>query len=151
MSKVNVLYKIANDLAVNTDGFFEPKGPGIGNLSTNDYIKSLGMLANSEFGEDFSEKNICGENSLAVDFYFPDEATIVEVALSIKNPNTEYEKDILKAVMAKSLKNKVKKLVFISKPGGVKKCNQPGRIAVKKWLLSTHSIDIEVLDLGKKV
>jgi len=85
---------------------------------------------------------------LAVDFYFPDEATIVEVALGIKNPNTEYEKDILKAVMAKSLGTRVNKLLFIAKPGGVKKCNQPGRIAVKEWLRRTHSIEVDVLDLG---
>ncbi len=50
--------------------------------------------------------------------------------------------------MAKSLGNKVDKLIFISKPGGVKKCNQPGRAAVKTWLKDTHKINIEVYDLG---
>lgn len=148
MSKSSRLYELANNLALNTDGFFETKGPGKGNHSTNAFIGRLGELAKAEFDHDYSEKNICGKNSLAVDFYFPEESTIVEVALGIKNPNTEYEKDILKAVMAKSLGKNVKKLVFIAKPGGSKKCNQPGRKAVRDWLKETHSIEIEVVDLG---
>ena len=92
--------------------------------------------------------HICGDNSLAVDFYFPDDGIIVEIALGLKNPNTEYEKDILKAVMAKSLGYKVNKLIFFTKSGGRKKCEQPGRQAVKEWLKETHQIEVEVIDFG---
>lgn len=53
--------------------------------------------------------------------------------------------------MAKSLGEKVTKLLFVSKPGGTKKCNQPGRVAVKDWLKQTHKIDIEIIDLDNKV
>ena len=148
MAKAKRLFEIANKLALGTPGFFESKGPGAGNLSTNKFIAKLGELAASEFGQDFSEQKICGNNSLAVDFYFPDEGVIVEIALGLKRPATEYEKDILKAVMAKSLKHKVDGLVFIGKLGAIKKCNQPGRTAVKEWLLQTHGIQIEVFDLG---
>ena len=147
MNKSVKLYELANKLASDTQGFFETKGPGKGNHSTNYFINELGTLAINTFGTDYSEKNICGDNSLAVDFYFPDEGTIVEIALGLKNPNTEYEKDILKAVMAKSLGENVTKLLFVSKPGGSKKCNQPGRVAVKDWLKKTHNINIEVVDL----
>ncbi|MEI4549925.1 hypothetical protein [Pseudoalteromonas spongiae] len=147
MEKYERLYEIAKDLASKTYGFLETKGPGIGNHATNQFIESLGAKAREAFGEDFSEKNICGPNSLAVDFYFPDEGVIVEVALGLKNPNTEYEKDILKAIMAKDLGHKVEKLIFITKPGGSKKCNQPGRVAVKEWLVSANHIKMEVYDL----
>ncbi len=53
-------------------------------------------------------------------------------------------------VMGKSVGNKVAKLLFISKPGGNKKCNQPGRKAAKKWFQQTQKIEIEVVDLGNK-
>lgn len=141
------LHEIAKDLALGTKGFLDIKGPGAGNHATNQFIYALGRLSSERFGKDFSEKNICGSNSLAVDFYFPDDGVIVEVALGLRNPNTEYEKDILKAIMAKELGNKVDKLVFITKPGGIKKCNQPGRKAVKDWLLDSNQIEIEVLEL----
>ncbi|MDO6421683.1 hypothetical protein [Saccharophagus degradans] len=147
MKKFERLYEIAKVLSEKTYGFLDIKGPGIGNYATNQFIAALRAQAIEEFGEDYSERNICGPNSLAVDFYFPDEGVIVEVALGLKNPNTEYEKDILKAIMAKDLGSKVEKLVFITKPGGAKKCNQPGRIAVKQWLLSANQIEMEVLDL----
>ena len=71
----------------------------------------------------------------------------MEVALGLGNPNTEYEKDILKALMARDRGNKVEQLIFISKPGGVKKCNQPGRSAVKEWLKDKNGIRIMVMDL----
>jgi len=148
MNRAKRLSELSNNLALQIKGFFEIKGPGKGNHSTNDFINELGRLANQEFGEDYSEQNICGDNSLAVDFYFPEEGVIVEVALGVKNPNTEYEKDILKAIMAKDLGHKVSKLLFITKPGGHKKCNQPGRTAVREWLQKTHGIAIEVIDLG---
>lgn len=147
MQKFERLYEIAKDLAEKTYGFLDTKGPGIGNHATNQFISALGAKATKEFGQDYSEKNICGPNSLSVDFYFPDEGVIVEVALGLKNSNTEYEKDILKAIMAKSLGNKVEKLVFITKLGGAKKCNQPGRVAVKEWLLSANKIEMEIMDL----
>lgn len=147
MNKFERLYEIAKELSLRTNGFLDTKGPGRGNHATNQFIAELGTLAKEEFGEDFSERNICGPNSLAVDFYFPDEGVIVEIALGLKNPNTEYEKDILKAVMAKSLGHTVEKLVFFAKLGGAKKCSQPSRTAVKDWLLSANHIEIEVIDL----
>jgi len=100
------------------------------------------------FGSDLSEVSLCGDNSLKVDYYFAEEGTIVEIALGLRNPNTEYEKDIMKAIIAKNLGNEVQKLVFISKPGGEKKCKQPGRLAMRNWLKNNIGITIEVRDLG---
>ena len=147
MNKHEKLFELAQNLAKKTYGFLETKGPGIGNHATNQFISQLVALSTKEFGKDYSEQNICGNNALAVDFYFPEEGVIVEIALGLKNPNTEYEKDILKALMAKNIGHNVKKLFFISKPGGEKKCKQPGRIAVKEWLLNSSSIELEVWDL----
>ena len=142
------LYQLANELALRTPRFIEKKGAGLGNRATNDFIAELRSRAIDEFGSDHSEKNICGMNSLAVDYYFPFEETIVEIALGLRNPNTEFEKDILKAVMARSMGNAVSRLVFLSKPGAIAKCNQPGRLAVKEWVQFTHGISLEVHELG---
>ena len=65
----------------------------------------------------------------------------------MKNSNSEYEKDILKAIMAKSCDYDVGKLIFICKPGGVKKCDSPSRLAMKEWLRKSHQIELEVIDL----
>ena len=89
------LYAIASSIAHETDSFFDTKGPGAGNLSTNQFIDLVRSRAEQAFGEDYSEQKICGDNSMAGDFYFPEEQTVVEIALGIKNPNTEFEKDIL--------------------------------------------------------
>ena len=47
-----------------------------------------------------SECKLCGETSFAVDFYLREEATIVEIALGLPNPATEFEKYELVVVLA---------------------------------------------------
>ncbi len=58
MDRINTLYNLANELAITTTGFFETKGPGKGNDSTNDYIKELGKQAIRTFDNDYSEKQL---------------------------------------------------------------------------------------------
>ena len=91
-SKSKQLIDLAQKIAKDLPDFFETKGPGAGNRSTNEFMSRLRLDATSELHGDYSEKKLCGDNSLAVDFYFPSEATICEIALGISKPNSEYEK-----------------------------------------------------------
>lgn len=141
------LLQIAKEISNESRDFQVVKGPGAGNRATNAFLAKLRERAISAFGEDFSEQKICGDTSHAVDFYFPSEATIVEVALGLPNPATEYEKDLLKAVMAQGNGYDVKRLFFISRPGAAKKCRQPGRVAIAAWAKVTHNLAIEVHEL----
>lgn len=142
-----LLVDIARRLAAENPDFQAVLGPGAGDRSTHRFMTKLRERAAKQFGCDYSERRICGENSLAVDFYFPEEETIVEVALGLPNPATEYEKDVLKAIMAQETGQVVRKLIFISRAGGEKKCSQPGRKAVKLWAKAKHGLTIEVYDL----
>lgn len=145
--KVAALIGIAKAIAASDTTFQEIRGPGAGDHSTAGFMKALRALEETEFEFDYSEKKICGQTSYAVDFYFTEQATIVEVALGLPNPSSEFEKDILKAIVAKEHGRTVERLVFITRAGGEKKCKQPGRTALKKWTLEKHGIAIEVHDL----
>jgi hypothetical protein len=145
--KVAALIRVAKAIAGSDATFQEIRGPGAGDHSTAGFMKVLRARAKTEFGFDHAEKKICGRTSYAVDFYFTDQATIVEVALGLPNPSSEFEKDILKAIVAKEHGQAVERLVFIARAGGEKKCKQPGRTALKKWALEKHGIAIEVHDL----
>ena len=127
----NILVAMAREIASSRPDFQTVLGPGAADHATGSFMAQLRERATDAFGEDCSEKKICGENSFAVDFYFEEEGTIVEVALGLPNPSTEFEKDILKAIMAQDCGNNVRRLVFVSRPRAEKKCNQPGRTAVK--------------------
>ena len=141
------LLRIANEISNQSRDFQAVKGPGDGNRATNAFLAKLRERAISTFGEDFSEKGICGDTSQAVDFYFPSEETIVEVALGLPNPASEYEKDVLKAIMAQGNGYGVRRLFFISRPGAAKKCQQPGRAAIAEWAEAKHDLAIEVHEL----
>ena len=101
MTKTKELLHIAQQIADERPSFFDIKGAGKGDKDTNSFMAELRSPAKSSFGKDFSEKRICGDTNLTVDFFLPDEGTIIEIALSLRNPNSEFEHDILKAIMAK--------------------------------------------------
>ena len=140
------LLVLARDIASADASFHSVLGPGAGDKRTHGFMLQLRDRAQIEFSTDYAEKKVCGETSLAVDYYFPEEGTIVEVALGLPNPGSEFEKDVLKALMAQELGHNVRRLVFISRPGAQKKCDQPGRAAVIKWALDKHQLQIEVYE-----
>lgn len=146
MSKVERLLRIIQEIADERPNFFVRKGQGTGNVDTNRFVAELRRRARIEFGADYSEKKICGDTNHAVDYYFHDEATIVEVALSLWTPNSEFEKDVLKALMAQE-QYPVKRLILIGKPGSVAKCNSPSRKSIIDWVQRTHDLQVKVHEI----
>lgn len=131
--------------------FFNVKGPGKGDRATNKFMKELCTRARIEFDHDYSEQQICGENKLAVDFYFPEESSIIEVALSLRNSTSEYERDIFKALLAKDSGYQVSRLLFITKPGGHQRINQPGAKSIANWVKDMHGITTDVVELDNEL
>lgn len=148
MDRPTRLLALGREIAAADPGFQLVRGAGEGDHATLSFMRVLRSAADREFGRNYSEQKICGENSFAVDFYFPSEATIVEVALGLPNPASEFEKDVLKALMAKEAGAPVDRLFFISRPGAIKKCEQPGRAAIRLWANRKHGLRIEVHELG---
>lgn len=147
IDRVASLVELASGLVEENPRFHDVLGPGLGDHATNSFMRTLRGRAEGAFGENFSEKKICGRTSQAVDFYFASDATVVEVALGLPNSASEFEKDILKALMAKECGYQVRRLVFVSRPGAIKKCAQPGRSAIVKWAKEKHELSIEVVEL----
>jgi hypothetical protein len=142
------LLALARNIIADRPDFHVVKGPGAGDKATAAFMRELRARAIAEFNEDYSERRICGKTSLCVDFYFPEEATVVEVALGLPNPGSEFEKDILKAIIAHDYGHPVQRLFFISRAGAVKKCSQPGRSTLIAWAASIHGLNIEIHELG---
>lgn len=148
IARSSQLLDIARELAAAYGHFHKALGPGDGDRNTGSFMADLRHRALEAFGEDYSERAICGNNGCKVDFYFPEEQTIVEVALGLPNPNCEFEKDILKALMAQELGHPVNRLMFISRAGAAKKSNQPARAAFAEWAKTHHALTLEVHELG---
>jgi hypothetical protein len=148
MSYLDELFGMAQEVANEKPEFFYIKGPGIGDKDTADFMSKLRVKAMKKFGRDFSERKICGTGiNSAVDFYFPEEATIVEIALTLKNAASEFEKDIIKAILAKRSGNEVKKLCFISKPGAIKRNKEPAPRAIISWIIEDYGIQVIIREL----
>jgi hypothetical protein len=147
ITKAERLLLIAQKIAEETPDFFTAIGQGAGNLRSNAFMEELRNRAKSTFGRGYSEAKLCGDNKLAVDFYFPEEETVVEIAGMLSAPNSEYEKDIFKCLLAQERGAAIHKLVFIAKPGAAKVQNQPGRLAIARFVLSRFNLQITVEEL----
>ena len=150
MTKTEKILTLAQTIADERPHFFEKKGAGVGDKDTNSFMAELRLRTQQALGGDFSERQICGNNNLSVDYFIPDENSIIEVALSLRNPNTEYERDLLKAIMAKEQGEPVLKLVFLSKPGAIKRHQQPSSVAMKDWIFNNHGIEVVIKELINK-
>lgn len=144
------LFEIAEELAATWPRFFDVQGPSAGDKSTAAFMRELRQRATLAFGADHAEQRICGANGHCVDYYFPDEETITEIALSLRNPTSEFERDVLKAIMAQDAGHAVRRLVFITKPGGVKRLSQPGARAIIAWAERAHGLEITIEEMRPK-
>ena len=144
--KGDQLYLLAQAIAVRTPGFFDIKGAGDGDRATAVFISQLRKLAQGRFGTDHSEAKACKSAGFAFDFYFRDEETVVEIALGLRNPNSEFERDIFKCLLALDDGCIVKRLLFIAKPGALAQYSSPGRKAIVDYALRRLGLEIEVLE-----
>ncbi len=147
VDRPTILIRLAREIAADTPDFQAVKGAGAGDHATSAFMRALRQRAIVAFGRDYSEPRLCGETAFAADFYFPEDATIVEVALGLPNPASEFEEDILKAFMSRESGHDVRRLIFISRAGAERKCSQPGRTAIREWARSKHALAIEIHEL----
>ena len=124
------LCALAQRIAEQMPDFFERKGPGKGDHATAALVRSLHEAARGLFGSDFSEKLACTSAGFRFDFFFPEEAVAVEFAFGLHNPNSEFERDIFKCMLAIEDGCSVKKLMLIGKPGAIARLSAPAPKAI---------------------
>jgi len=147
MDKTTELIQIAKSIASNTPAFHSIKGPGIGDHATRAFMLEMRKRAYDAFGQDYSEKKISRPTNFAVDFWFPEEMTVVEFALTLRNSSSEFHKDIFKVLLAVDSGEKVDKLVFISKPGAIKRHSEPASKAIANWLKKKYGIETAIIEI----
>lgn len=146
--KAERLFHAAQKIAEQIPDFFETKGPGRGDRATADFMDKLRKVAEGIFGQDYSEKKACDDANFIIDFYFPDEATAVEIALGLDKPLSEYERDIFKCLLARESGCQVTRLVFISKPGASQRQSAPGPKAIADLVKRHFGLQTEILELA---
>jgi hypothetical protein len=139
---------IARRLARARPDFLDIKGPGHGNLATTTFMRELQREVASALPGVKAEQRICGKNNFAFDFYLPDQAAVIEVALGLRNSLTEFERDVFKVLLALDEGCSIKRLVFISKPGAVKRHGEPGPAAIISWIKKHHDVTVEIHEMG---
>jgi hypothetical protein len=147
MKKSQQIIAIARDVAASTPDFHRVKGPGVGDKANHSFMAELRKRVKDTLGDDYSEKKISGDIKAAVDFYIPDEKTIIEIALTLKVPLSEFHKDIFKALLAKDSGVDVEHLVFVAKPGAQKRHQAPASQAVIRWLKKYYSISVTIEEM----
>ena len=145
-ARVQQLIELAATEAALRADFLVAKGPGVGDRSTSEFMAALKRKAESLFGPDVAEREVVKRAGVRVDYWFEPEATIIEIALGLKNPLSEFERDVLKAVVARHEGRAVTHLVLVGKPGAVKRATSPWYQRVIEWAKS-QGVEVTIADL----
>ncbi|MGH9351712.1 MAG: hypothetical protein ACRD2G_06080 [Terriglobia bacterium] len=150
MTHAKRLFEIAQSLVDEWPDFFQKKGPGAGDRDTHAFMRELRARAMAALGRDYYEPRICEGSGFKPDFYFPEEAAFVEIAMGFRNPASEYERDIFKAILAQNFRHRVRELIFFAKPGALARFAQPGHQAIAEWVRRTQRINVCVVEFSPK-
>ena len=144
------LFALAQRVASETPGFQERLGPGRarGNGATNRYLAALNAAVTERWPTQCQlQESVANDLGYSFDYFIPQERTAVEIALSLRNIVTEYEKDVFKAILAKQHGKEITKLVLIGKAGSVGRQSQPGPLAIREWVRQNCGIEVEVKEI----
>lgn len=144
------IFDQAHQIAKRTLGFQERKGPGknAGNGATNEFLRLLNQAVTGNWPSAVRQQEpVAPGLRYSFDYFIPLEETAVEIALSLRNIVTEFEKDIFKAILANEAGKRIKRLVLIGKVGSVKRQSQPGPSAIKAWVKQHCGVDVVVKEL----
>ena len=140
---VQVLLDIAQSEADARPNFREVKGPGAGDRFAAGFVAAVREKTREALGADFAEKGVVEGTAVRVDYWFPEEATVVEIALSLANPLSEFERDVLKAVIARADGLRVNSLVLVAKDGAATRQPRPWLKRVVKWA-RTQGVEVSL-------
>lgn len=141
------LYFLAISLANKTPDFYKVKGPGLGNHASKAFTEGLRQLAKDMFGSDFSEKKVCKDTKHAFDFYIPNEGSVIEIAFSLHNSLSEYEKDIFKCLLAKEEGLNITSLLFIAKPGAIGRHEAAGSKRIRELVWKHFRVWVDIMEI----
>jgi hypothetical protein len=145
------IFTLAQQIADRIPGFQDRKGPGkkAGNGVTNRFIRALDTAVSDNWPAIVRQQEpVAPGVRYTFDYFIPSEDTAVEIALSLRNIVTEFEKDIFKAILAKESGKRVERLVLIGKAGSIKRQNGTGPNAIKAWVQQRCVIQIDVMEIS---
>lgn len=141
---------LAQRLAHGTPAFQDRLGPGNerGNGATNRYLAALNAAVKERWPTQCRlQEPVADGVGYSFDYFVPQEKTAIEIALSLRNIVTEYEKDVFKAILAKERGKELSKLILIGKSGSVPRQNQPGPVAIREWVRTKCGVEVEVKEI----
>lgn len=150
MTKTQTIYNLAQKVADELPDMFRKKGPGKGNHFTNRYMSRLNEAVAAVLGKTYIEQKICDPTNQCVDFYVPEESTIIEVELSLYNVHTNLDRDIFKALIAKDTGHSVSTLLLIGKEPAKERHTQPASRALIDFVKRHHDLNVVIEDIKKR-
>jgi hypothetical protein len=145
------LLLVIHESAAAIPTFNERLGPGAdkGNGATRSFVRTVNRVVAERWSDqvEINRAALPGAK-LDFDFYIPSEQNAIEIALSIRNPVSEYEKDIFKGLLARESGLALQRLILIGKNGSVKTRNMPGSKAIRDWAWEKHQLKVEVHEIA---
>jgi hypothetical protein len=144
-AKAEGLVMIARTLVLDWPRFYTMLEPKAARYGIHAFKAELRSRAFAELCVDYAQKPICG-GALALDYLIG--STVVEIAMDLRDDNSEFERDILQVLIAESELHSISHLLFLAKTGARARCNTPARKALADWVEREYGVRVEVRELG---
>jgi hypothetical protein len=139
---LEIIQDVSDELHV-----FVPRGQGAGNVATNNAVRAINTRVANEVGADILQCILCSGNKQSVDFFLKDEAIVIELEYSLKNPYPCLEKDLFKILLAKDAGVAISDLVLVGDPGSQKRLSAPAPRAIIEFVKRVHGVTVSVIEL----
>ena len=143
--RVEKFIGIARTLVSDWPRFYPMLAPQAARFGIRAFKSELRSRAFAEFCVDYAGKPICG-GVFSFDYLIG--SRVVEIAMNLRDQNSEFERGILKVLMAQSELLTVTHLLFLAKTGARARCDIPTRKAVVAWAEREYGVRVEVRELG---
>ena len=142
------IFEIAQRVVRRFPEFHQAKGPGLSPRVRTAFLARLEKEVRKEMRTVRVEEPVSAFIPAAFNFYLPETATVVEIALPLWESDSDFERDLFKCLLASEQGKPVDRLVFIGCQGTLETSTLPSRQAILKFVEEKYGLAVAMMEIS---
>jgi hypothetical protein len=142
------IFEIAQTVANRFPEFHRSKGASLSSKVRAAFLQRLEKEVQKELRDVLVEEPISTSKHTTFNFYLPETATAIEIALPLWESDSEFERDLFKCLLAGEEGKPVDRLVFIGCQGTRETTTLPCRQAILQYVEERYGLAVSMMELS---
>lgn len=148
MDECRRIFEIAQRVASRFPEFHQARGPGLSPRARTAFLQRLEKEVRKEMHGVRVEEPVSRSTPTAFNFYLPETATAIEIALPLWESDSDFERDLFKCLLAAEQGKPVDRLVFIGCKGTRATTDLPCRRAILEYVEERYGLAVSMMELS---